>query len=201
MSGHEPQGRVEPHVVHGAGHCLETDHRGAILFQPLDAGGDDHLADPLPLIIRMNRQRTHPALDARPMHHVERGDPIARVAPDHRSVFGVGDGELPNCRVEMRYADADHAVLTVSLRKSFAEDGVERLNLAHAHPLRRLRHPGVPPVAGECHYAPAPAPLSTDSSVTCSRARGSRSKKLRCSRITGSPPSVSLTIELPVTAS
>src|SRR2546423_5356491 len=200
MSRHESQGRVKADVVHRARHRLETDHLGTRLFQPIDTRRYDHFSDSLPLVIRMDGEWTHPPLDTRAMHHVEGGDSVAGVAPDHRAFFGVGDREFPHCRVEMRHPYADHAILAVSFRTSLAEDGVERWDFAHAYPVRRLRHPGMSPVARECHYAPAPAPLSTDSSVTRSRARASRSKKLRW-RSTRSTVSESPTMELPVSAS
>src|SRR5213078_3074047 len=136
----------------------------------------------------------------RAMHHIEGGDPIACVAPYHRAVFGVGYGELPDRRVQVGNPHAHHPVFAVAFGEGFTEDGVQRRDLAHAHALRRLRHPRVSPVAHERHYACAPAPLSTDSSLPRSRGRGSRSKKLRC-RSTRSAISESPTIELPVSAS
>src|SRR6266516_3430471 len=95
MSWRETKRGVEADVVHRTRHRLEPDHFRAFLCQPLDAGRENQLADALSLIIRRDSQRTHPALDAGAMDHVERRDSIPRIAPDHRAFFGISNSELP----------------------------------------------------------------------------------------------------------
>src|ERR1700680_675617 len=199
----EAKGRIEADVVHRPWHRLEPDHSCALLFQPLHTVGDDHLADSLALIVGVDSQRPHPPLDARPMDHVERRDSVTRIAPDHRAILRVRDRELPHCRIQVRYPNANHSVFAVTLGECLAEHRVKRRNLAHTDTLGCLRHPRMPPVARERHHAPAPAALSTLSSASRGRTLEGRSVAIgSTSSLTPmASPSLSVTTEQPRPAS
>src|SRR5207247_2245648 len=147
----------------------------------------------LSLIIRMNSEWSHPALDARAMDHVECRDSVARIAPYHRAFFGISDGEFPYCRIQVRYANTYHSVFPITLGERLAENRVERWDLADAGAFWRLRNPGVSPVTGKRHHA---APASRVSSGNRGRTRVLRSPAIGSSSsptpIYAPPPSLSI---------
>ena len=112
--------------------------------------------DAAALILRSHGEWTHPALGAGAVHHVERDDVTALVAPEHRALSGILDRVPPDSRVEKRHADADHPVATIALRERVAEDLIQLGDLIESRaerPFDRVRAPH----ARRRHQSAAPA--------------------------------------------
>src|SRR5262247_2961523 len=92
------------------------------------------------------------------MHHVERHDASAIVAPQHRAVVCVFDRVAPDRRVEERDAHADHAVTTISLGERIAEDLIQLIDVVEFRANRTFDRLLSPRARGRHYATPSSAP-------------------------------------------
>ena len=141
MSGDEADLGVEADVLDGARHRLETQGRDALLDQPIGRRAHDGLAHAAPLPVGPYRERTHPALQPRPVRDVERRDLVGLVAPQHRPIARVEQGVAPHVGIELRHAHAHQAVAAVAISEGFREHAVQPVDVALAGALRSVDLP------------------------------------------------------------